>query len=108
MSYLYTLQQETVDELMALLSKNLRQRRLEKALSRNALSIMSGVPAPTIAKFEQHHTISLSSFVAIAQALNYTSEIKQLLSQPHYTTMEELQVINKNKNRKRGRNEIGR
>lgn len=108
MSYLYTLEQETVEEIMVILSKNLRQRRLEKGLSRNALSIMSGIPAPTIAKFEQHHTISLASFVAIAQALNYTSEIKQLLSQPHYSTMEEMQIINRNKNRKRGRNEIGR
>lgn len=108
MLYLYTLEQETVEEIMTILASNLRRRRLEKGLSRKALSLRSGIPAPTISKFEQHHTISLSSFVSLAQALDYTTELKQLLSQPHYSTMEEMQVINKNKNRKRGRNETGR
>jgi len=49
---------------------------------------MSGVPAPTIAKFEQKHTISLSSFVALAKALGYTDDIKSLISKPLFTTME--------------------
>jgi hypothetical protein len=36
------------------------------------------------------------------------SAIKELLSEPLYNTMEELDMINKNKNRKKGRNEIGK
>ena len=31
--------------------------------------------------------------------------IKELLSEPLFSTMEELEMINKNKNRKKGRNE---
>ena len=43
---------------------------------------------------------------ALAKALGYGNDIKKLLSEPQYSTMEELDRINRNKNRKRGRNEI--
>lgn len=64
---------------------------------------MSGVPAPTIAKFEQKGSISLVSFIALAKALGYISQLKSLLAEAQFHTMEELDIINKNKNRKRGR-----
>lgn len=108
MPLLYNFDLDTVDELVARLSENVKRRRLEKGLSRKALSMMSGVPAPTIAKFEQQHSISLVGFLALAKALGYTDALKSLLSEPIYTTMEELDTINKNKNRKRGRNEFNR
>ena len=108
MPLLYDFNMDSADELAARLAKNLKRRRLEKGLSRNALSLMSGVPAPTIAKFEQQHSISLVSFLALAKALGYTDTLKSLLAEPIYTTMEELDTINKNKNRKRGRNEFNR
>ena len=38
----------------------------------------------------------------------YSKDVKALLAEPLYSTMEELDVINKNKNRKRGRNEISK
>ena len=88
------------------LAGNVKRRRLEKGLSRSALSMMSGVPVPTIAKFEQRHSISLAGFLALAKALGYTGELKSLLAEPVYNTMEELDTINKNKDRKRGRNEF--
>ena len=106
MPLLYDFNMDTADELAAHLSENVKHRRLEKGLSRTALSIMSGVPAPTIAKFEQQHSISLIGFIALAKALGYTDALKSLLAEPVYTTMEELDTINKNKNRKRGRNEF--
>lgn len=82
--------------------------QLEKGLSRNALATLSGIPAPTIAKFEQKHTISLASYVALAKALGYSKAIKELLAEPLYNTMEELDTINQNKNRKRRRNEVNK
>ena len=109
MPLLYDFNMDTADELAAHLSENVKHRRLEKGLSRSALSMMSGmsgVPAPTIAKFEQQHSISLIGFIALAKALGYTDALKSLLAEPVYTTMEELDTINKNKNRKRGRNEF--
>jgi transcriptional regulator with XRE-family HTH domain len=108
MPSLYSFDIDTPEELLQTLARNLQKRRLEKGLSRDALSELSGVPAPTIAKFEQKHTISLASYVALAKALGYARAIKSLLDEPLYDTMEELDLINKNKNRKRGRNEMGK
>ena len=108
MPLLYDFNMDTAEDLAVRLSENLKRRRLEKGLSRGALSMMSGVPTPTIAKFEQQHSISLISFLALAKALGYTDALKSLLSEPIYTTMEELETINKNKNRKHGRNEFNR
>lgn len=106
MNLIYDFDLDTPDELLEILAKNLQQRRLEKGLSRNALSKLSGVPIPTIAKFEQKHTISLAAFVSMAKTLGYSKDIKELLSRPLYNTMEELETINRNKNRKRVRNEM--
>ena len=103
MSYLYNFDIDTAEELTAVLARNMQQRRLEKGLSREALSEMSGVPAS-----EQKHTIALTSYVALAKALGYSADIKQLLSEPQYSTMEELETINRNKYRKRGRHEANR
>jgi Helix-turn-helix. len=109
MSLLYDFEIDTVGDIQKILAQNFQKRRLEKGLSRNQLSEISGVPSATIAKFEQKHTISLTSYIALAKALGYAKDIKKLLSQPLYETMEELDVINKNKKRKRGRrNEAGR
>lgn len=108
MSLLYTFDIDTVDDILKTMAQNLQKRRLEKGLSRNALYGISGVPPSTIAKFEQEHTISLASYTALAKALGYTREVKELLSQPIYNTMEELDMINKNKNRKRGSRETNK
>ena len=67
-----------------------------------------GETTPTIAKFEQKHTILLTSYIALAKALGYSKAIKDLLSELLYHTIEELEMINKNKNRKKGRYRIGK
>ena len=106
MPLLYDFNLDSAEDLAQRLAVNVKRRRLEKGLSRSALSFMSGVPVPTIAKFEQHHSISLKGFLALAKALGYTDTLKSLLAEPMYSTMEELDTINKNKDRKRGRNEF--
>lgn len=108
MPLLYNFDIERPEELLAILAQNMQKRRLEKGLSRNALASLSGVPAPTIAKFEQKHSISLTSYVALAKALGYAKVIRELLAEPLFSTMEELEMINKNKNRKKGRNEFSK
>lgn len=105
---LYTFELESVEELMVRISRQVRDRRLERGLSREALSMMSGVPVSTLAKFEQKHVISLSQYVAIAKALGYSDQMKSLLAEPRYATQEELEQINRNKSRRRGRNEFNR
>ena len=108
MPLLYDFNLDSADDLAQRLAANVNRRRLEKGLSRGALSMMSGVPVPTIAKFEQHHSISLKGFLALAKALGYTDALKSLLAEPTYSTMEELDTINKNKDRKRGRTEFNK
>ena len=101
---LYTFDLESVDDIMRILASQLRARRLERGLSREALSMMSGVPVPTIAKFEQQATLSLKQYVALCKALGYKQHIKSVMLEPIYSTMEELETIQKNKQRKHGRN----
>ena len=109
MTLFYNFDVDTVDDVMSILAQNLQKRRLEKGLSRENLSLISGVSISTIAKFEQKHQLSLSSYVALAKALGYTQSIKALLSEPLFSTMAELDTINKNKQRKRGgRNGMGK
>lgn len=101
---LYQFDMETTDDIMRLLSQQLKARRLERGLSREALAMMSGVPVSTIAKFEQQATLSLRQYVAICKALGYKDPLKQLMAQPIYHTMEELETIQNNQHRKHGRN----
>lgn len=109
MTLLYDFDIDTPEDILRMLAVNLQKRRLEKGLSRNMLSEISGVPPATIAKFEQKHAISLASYVALAKALGYSRDVKDLLSKPHFSTMQELDMINKNKTRKRGsRNETSK
>lgn len=99
---MYEFEQISAVELMTQLAQRLQSRRLEKGLSRQTLADMSGVPAPTIARFEQHYAISLRQYVDLAMALGYTDALKELMKEPIYKTMEELETIRSNQNRKRG------
>lgn len=106
MNNLYEFDLESVDDILHILSEQIRTRRLERGLSREALSAMSGVPTPTIAKFEQKSQISLRQYVALAKALGYKENLKSVAAEPIYHTMSELETINQNKSRKRGRNQF--
>lgn len=44
MSLLYDFNIETVDDILKTVARNFQKRRLEKGLSRNTLSEISGVP----------------------------------------------------------------
>ena len=88
---------------MQQLAERLKTRRLEKGLSRQALAELSGVPAPTIARFEQQHAISMRQYLDLAIALGYADKLQVLMQEAIYKTMEELETIKQNQNRKRGR-----
>ena len=100
---MYEFEQISSAELMQLLAQRLQHRRLEKGLSRQALAELSGVPSPTIARFEQHHAISMRQYLDLAIALGYMAQVQDLMSEAQYKTMEELETIRNNQNRKRGR-----
>ena len=100
---MYTFGQISSRELMQQLAERLNARRLEKGLSRPALAEMSGVPAPTIARFEQQYVISMRQYIDLAIALGYAEQLQVLMEEPIYKTMEELEMIKQNQHRKRGR-----
>lgn len=62
---------------------------------------MSEVVVSNIVRFEQKGLISLKNLIGIAMALGYTSELKNLFDQSKYATMEELQQIRRNQNKKK-------
>ena len=92
----------TCDDILATLSRLMKKRRLEKGYTRTSLQAITGVPAPTIARFETSSRISLESFVRLASALGYQDELIDLLQEDKYSTMEEMETIKMNKNRQRG------
>ena len=99
---MYSFGQISSGELMQQLAERLKARRLEKGLSRQALAEISGVPAPTIARFEQQYAISMRQYIDLAIALGYADQLKVLMQEAIFKTMEELETIQNNKNRKRG------
>jgi len=92
----------TCDDVLDTLARQMKKRRLEKGFTRTSLQTMTGVPAPTIARFETFSKISLESFVKLAMALGYQDELINLFKEDKFATLEEMNTIKKNKNRQRG------
>lgn len=88
------------DEIAKEMANDFRKRRIEKNLTREQVADKSGVAVSNITRFEQKGLISLKNLIGIAIALDYTSEIKNVFSQPKYSTMEELQQIKETLTRK--------
>ena len=85
------------------MAQNCRARRLETGYSRKTLSSLTGIPAPTIERFERTGKISLESFCRLVIEFDYFDEMVSLLNRTKYSTSRELEEINKNLNRKNGR-----
>ena len=94
---------EDTSAVLTRLSKNSKARRLEAGYSRKTLAALSGVPAPTIERFERTGKISLEAFCKIAIVFDFYDELAALLDHTKYSTSEELERINRNLNRKNGR-----
>ena len=95
----YTL--ESIDDIADKLREDFRRRRIEKNLTREEVAQAANIAVSNIVRFEQKGLISLKNLIALAMALGYTSEIKNLFAVPKYATMEELTQIRKNTNKKK-------
>ena len=89
--------------LMMRIAGNCKARRLDKGYSRRTLSEITGIPAPTIERFEVTGKISFESFCRLVIEFDYFDVMGSIMSRTKYSTSEELEKINKNKNRKHGR-----
>lgn len=100
---------DNADDIAKFLADDFRKRRIEKNLTRDQVAELSGVAVSNIVRFEQKGLISLKNLIALAMAMNYTSEIKNIFSQPKYSTMEELTQIRRNTGKSRAyRNSPGK
>ena len=88
---------------MIRLAGNCKARRLEKGYSRRTLSDLTGIPAPTIERFERTGRISLESFCRLAIEFDYFDELGAIMGKTKYSTSQELESINRNLKRKKGR-----
>lgn len=92
---------ENVDDIARVLAAEFRKRRVEKNITRVQLAERSGVAVSNIVRFEQKGLISLANLISLAMAMGYVSEIKNIFSQPKYSTMEELSQIRENTSKTR-------
>ena len=98
----YMLQSE--EEIALKLANDFRHRRIEKSLTREQIAQKANVAISNVVRFEQKGLVSLKNLIALAVALGYTSEIKNLFATPKYATMEELTQIRRNANKKKAYN----
>lgn len=84
---------DNADDIALQIAENFRKRRVEKNITRQRISELSGVPLSNVARFEQKGLIAFESLIKLARALGYVSDIRNLFGSPKFNTMEELQMI---------------
>jgi len=86
------------------LTENVRLRRLQLQLTQEGLAARSGVPLPTLRKFEQKGTISLESFLKIQMVLGGLENILKAteVSEAEFSSIDEVLKAGNTPSRKRG------
>lgn len=103
MKYSFDIFDKNPERLAKMLAENARKRRLDKGLSRRSLSERTGIPEPTLERFETKGKISLEAFLKLVVEFDWFDEMSAILSKSKFTTGAELETINKNQRRQRGR-----
>ena len=92
---------DNADDIARQVAESFRRRRVEKNITRQRISELSGVPLSTVARFEQKGLIAFESIIKLAMALGYTSDIRNLFGTSKFGTMEELDMIRRKSGDKR-------
>lgn len=103
MKYSFDIFDKNPERLAKILAENARKRRLDKGLSRRSLSERTGIPEPTLERFETKGKISLVAFLKLVVEFDWFDEMSAILGKSKFSTGEELETINKNQRRQRGR-----
>ena len=87
------------------LAENIRQRRLGMDLTQEGLAERSGVPLPTLRKFEQKGTISLESFLKLQMVVGGLEAMLNALelSEQIFASIDEVLEDDNKPTRQRGR-----
>lgn len=92
---------DNADDIARQVAENFRQRRVEKNITRQRISELSGVPLSSVARFEQKGLIAFESLVKLAMTLGYAPDVRGLFGTSKYNTMEELDMIRRKSGDKR-------
>lgn len=103
MKYSFDIFDKNPERLAKILAENARKCRLDKGLSRRSLSERTGIPEPTLERFETKGKISLEAFLKLVVEFDWFDEMSAILGKSKFSTGEELETINKNQRRQRGR-----
>ena len=90
-------------DLLQIIAKQAKEKRLSFNMSQKSLSERSGVSLGVIKKFEQTGKISIESLLKIALILDALEEFKALFSATPIENFPSLDFVLKQKTRKRGR-----
>lgn len=87
------------------IAENIRARRLSMELTQEGLAERSGVPLPTLRKFEQKGAISLESFLKILMVVGELEELINILkpSKPVFNSIDDVLKGTDGVSRQRGR-----
>ena len=93
----------TISKAQKKLSENTRLQRLKLQLTQQGLAERSGVPLPTLRKFEQKGLISLEGFLKLQMVLGGLENLVKAIQpeQPFFSSIDEVLKTNKTI-RKRG------
>lgn len=103
MEYSFDIFDKNPERLATILAENCRKRRLDRGLSRRSLSEITGIPEPTLERFETQGKISLEAFLKLVVEFGWFDEMSAIMGKSKFTTGEELETINKNRGRQKGR-----
>lgn len=103
MEYSFDIFDKNPERLATILAENCRRCRLDRGLSRRSLSEMTGIPEPTLERFETKGKISLEAFLKLVVEFGWFDEMSAIMSKSKFSTGEELETINKNRRRQKGR-----
>ena len=94
MEYSIDIFDKNPERLALILAQNCRRRSLAEA---------TGIPEPTIERFETKGKISLESFLKLVIKFGWFDEMNAIMVKSKFSTGEELKTINRNRNRQKGR-----
>ena len=103
MGYSFDIFNKTPERLALILAENCRKRRLDRGMSRRSLAEATGIPEPTLERFETKGKVSLETFLKLVVEFDWFDEMGAIMSKSKFTTGEELETINKNRGRQKGR-----
>lgn len=103
MEYSFDIFDKNPQRLAMILAENCRRRRLDRGMSRRSLAEATGIPEPTLERFETKGKISLEAFLKLVVEFDWFDEMSAILGKSKFVTGKELEIINRNQNRQKGR-----